>query len=208
MKALLVAVITLASVALALGGCGGGGAPSADGRTTPAQAVVVTRDDNTLPAGCRPRAIGERLVAFTHALRTGNVGALREFWGRPFAWFSVESPSRGQGFTARSPADALKHVMSAGGLPVTLTEVDVAFDRSWGYAAVNIAYGGIWGDGRPLQGKGFVLCRAPIIRVWSMAIPPRGNSTGSGSLCPKPPSGSTSSALVACVRGRGGGSGA
>jgi hypothetical protein len=203
MKPRWLQAVVLAGAALALAACGGddgaGGSATVSPVGNATQGVVVTRDDDTLPRDCRPRAIGEALVRFTDALRDANTSGLRGFWRAPFEWFSWGGPGSDEGVTARSPADALGEVTRRGGLAVTLREVEVEFTRSWGYPAVDIVYTGIWGDELPLSGKGFVVCRSAIVRVWSMAIEAHGEPAVPGSLCPAP-RGSSETALVACVR--------
>jgi len=175
---------------------GDGGSSGAEAR----QAVVVTRDDPDAPSGCRPRAVGERLVDFAEALRTADTEALRQFWGSRFKWFSVTGPGRERHFVAYRRGTALRYIRRKDGLPITLSEADVDFE---GYAGANMAYGGAWGARElPQDGKGFLLCNKPTIRVWSMAIARRGEPAGHGQLCPKPPAGTDPDALVVCARGR------
>ena len=166
------------------------------------QDVVVTRDDGRGPDSCRPAAIGERLVEFSTALRRADLSTLREVWNGPFAWFYVGLPKR-RDIYAREPKKALAAVRRRDGLPLRLSEVEIDFDRSWGYPAVNMVYGGSWGPKRRhLEGKGFMLCERPAIRVWSTAVGRKHRPHRDGELCPAPPDGTDPPSLVVCTRRR------
>lgn len=171
-------------------------------RTAGSQEVVVTRNNGRGPDSCRPRAIGERLVDFSKALRGADMPTLRGVWNHPFEWFFINL-RKGPDIYAREPREALAEVRRRGGLPLRLSEVDVDFDRSWGYPAVDISYGGSWGPKRrKVHGKGFMLCKRPTIRVWGMAVGRQHKPHRFGKLCPGPPAGTDPRSLVACTRRR------
>jgi hypothetical protein len=170
------------------------------GQSARAQQVVVTRNGGRGPSSCRPDAIGERLVQFTRALRTKDLDALRDVWNRPFEWFYVGLP-RGRAIDARSPREALAQMRRRDGLPLRLSEVDVDFDRSWGYPAVDMEYGGWWGPKqRPVHGKGFMLCNRPAIRVWGAAVGRKHRPHRFGEICPAPPAQTDPRSMVVCTR--------
>jgi hypothetical protein len=66
----------------------------------------------------------------------------------------------------------------------------------------NIVYRGAWtlrdGSVGEVTGKGFVACRSPLIKVWSMGVHKHKPAPG-GDLCPDPLGGVTPGVLVVCA---------
>jgi len=172
--------------------------------------VVVTRDDSGPKAGCRPRSLGERLIRFNAALNAADTDDLTTFWREKrgslkqdrgprargtFVWFSIgkSSPTDITQFVAYRPGRALRYVRRH---PLSLQLAEVVIGRGG-----NIIYTGAWilkdGSVGEVVGKGFVACRSPLIKVWSMSVrkhkPPLG-----GEYCPDPPGGVTPGVLVVC----------
>lgn len=190
-------------------GCGEDASPDQPSRATAGRPIAVTRDDEGLPAACRPERVARRLMAFTAALRDVDEDALARFWGEGFEWFSV---------TPREPTRALpRHVVAYGregairqlrdwrGARIRLDQLEVAVRP--GGAGADVVYSGTWmGTGvapaerLDMHGKGFVACESQTIAVWSMAVAAPGEEQD-GRLCP-PPRGAAArgSPLVACVR--------
>jgi hypothetical protein len=188
-----------------------GGQGNQQGPETPTgghQRVVVTRDDDSIVSACRPASVARRLMRFSRALRKADATALREFWGPAFKWFSVgaRSPtgSAQWHFTAYHPQKALRYVKDRHGLALRVEELDVA--PRPGFRGADIAYAGRWmgtgrsgGTDRWMSGKGFVDCRRPTIRVWSMVVWER-DADPKGHLCPEPEGGLKPETLLVCLR--------
>jgi hypothetical protein len=209
------ALLSLIVVASCTGGSRSDGARSREtprAAVTPPRAfrnVVVTRDDDSIVSVCRPANVARRLIRFSRGLRTGRETALRRFWGAGFEWFSVggrsSTGSAKWHFVAYRSRKALRYVQDQRGLNLRVDELEVALRP--GSRGADVVYAGRWmGTGRSgrtdrlMSGKGFVDCRRPTIRVWSMVVWER-DVQPKGHLCPEPESGLEPGMLLVCVRG-------
>jgi hypothetical protein len=204
MRLLLTAVLAGA----ALSGCaaaelpfrtGGGGASP----TVPR--VVVTRDDPGLPRGCRPRALGGRIVEFLDAVNRGDAAGAASHADPARGWYSVSEGRRRHFVTTERGAlagyFARRHRR---GERLRLLQLDVSFANGLGQVAYLLDRRA--DDLRRLGvrttiavGKGAVDCDTGEIVVWSTGMPvgTRGARERFG-ICPRPRS--AAGAPVVCAR--------
>ena len=173
--------------------------------------VIVTRDNNMLPAGCSPREVAQLIMRFFDAFNNGDQEVLGSFFFKSgFEWYSVTEGNpkeRGRHFVAYTPDDLLVYFVERHkqNERLRLLMVDVA-GPSW-HGGVDISYvlnreaddlwPGLGGPERIAEGKGAINCQDQQIFVWSMAMN-MGNFAAR--LCPEPPTGSKSDTVVACAR--------
>lgn len=168
--------------------------------------IAVSRDDRALPPSCRPRQVAHRLVRFARALESADEEELEQLWGPGFRWFSItrEDPSgRGKDdhFLARTREEALGYVRDHA-VSMAFEWIQLGRGRPGSENGVDVVYQGSWelesGPDASFDGKGYLLCGSPTIKVWSMGIErePIGPR-----LCPKPPTRRDAHDLVvACAR--------
>ncbi len=204
--------VGLATAALALG------IPSigADARAPQPDAesgyVVVTRDDPSAPAGCRPRAVARLIQESFAAFNRGDPEATSYF---EFAavegggWYSIgeggiRRPRRH--FVTRDLTELRRyfgdrHLHSD---RMRLLEVSAGYEEKRGIVHLGYRVRRRADDLRQLgirttvaDGKGAIDCEKGRIAVWSMAM--RGGKTpvGHGRLCPRPRK--RTSATIACA---------
>jgi hypothetical protein len=168
--------------------------------------VVVTRDDPSLPDGCRPRPLARRIAAFFDAFNRGDPSAA-SFVDPSRGWYSVTDGRPRRHFVTSSRRGLLQYFARRHRHDerLGLVQVDVSYARGLGHIAFVIERRaddlrrlGI--AGTTAHGKGAVDCESGRIVVWSMGMP-GGHGHEAFELCPPPRT--PSQAIVACAR-RGG----
>jgi len=178
--------------------------PVAAARGAPAR-VVVTRDDPALPAGCRPRPLARRIVAFFDAFNRGDPAATG-FVAPSGGWYSVTDGRRRHFVTySRRGLPAYFARRHRHGERLRLEQVDVSFGNGLGHIAYVIDRRAddlrrLAITGTTAIGKGAVNCETGQIVVWSMGMP-RWIGHEHFEVCPPPRT--PSRAIVACARRRG-----
>ena len=166
----ILATVLVAGLALA------GGEPA----RTPPSDVLVTRDDPELPAGCRPGALGQRIVTFLDAVNRGDAAAAARYADPQRGWYSVTEGRRRHFVTSERSALARYFARRhRRGERLRLLELDVSFANGLGHIAYRLDRRA--DDLRRLGvrmaialGKGAVDCESGEIVVWSMGMPAGG----------------------------------
>jgi hypothetical protein len=170
--------VTPALACVCVAGCAAEARPPGDDREAAAR-IVVTRDNTSLPAGCRPRPLARRIAAFFDAFNRGDPSAV-EFVDPSDGWYSV-SDGRGRHFVTYSRRGLPEYFARRHrrGERLRLLEVDVSYARGLGHIAYRVdrraddlARLGI--TGTTAIGKGAVNCETGKIVVWSMGMPAGG----------------------------------
>lgn len=192
---LLLATITLAGCLSDEPTAGSGSSDSATGRGE----ILVTRDSQSAQPRCRPYSVARRLLRFSTALNSEDLGPLRSIWGSGFEFFSITQFPAGADkdhFVAYEAGEALRHVRKKGGFSLSLTEIAITDYR--GSRGAEITYDGTWkvSDGHrggklQVLGKGFISCTTPVIESWAMSVRQRGLKVDVA-FCPAPRTESTS----------------
>lgn len=183
----------MATLPLVLIACGGGPDPQATSRQ-PLSAVIVTRDDRSLPSGCRPREVAELIQGFFESFNRGEPSAAQVFapeLAPELGWFSVTEGARGPGrrhFVARDRGTLSRYLAARHRRRerLRLIEVSVGYSRGLGQIGFKVDrraddLRGLGIRTRRAGGKGAIDCRRRKIAVWSMGMP-----HDRFRLCPRP----------------------
>jgi hypothetical protein len=184
----------------ALGGC------AADARAEPdvRAGIVVTRDDPSLPAACRPRALATRIGRFLDAVSRGDPAAAR-FVAPSGGWYSV-TEGRARHFVAYERRELAEHLARRHDRGERVRLLDLAVGFANGLGQIEFRLDRRADDLRRLGvagtiaiGKGAVNCDSGSIVVWSMGMPTGRDRHADLSPCPRPPK-PRGAVTVACAR--------
>lgn len=179
--------------------------------------VIVTRDDPSLPAGCRPRQTAGLIMNFFEAFNRGDQERLSRFFvaKAPIPGLYGVSEDRGsRGFDTQSRDELLRYFAERHkqGERLQLLKVDVG--KGWESGTANITFvitrkagdlkPGLGSPDRVAKGKGGIDCGKQRIVVWQMAMEmpeydKRAVSPYYGS-CKEPPGWKPGEAVIACAR--------
>jgi hypothetical protein len=199
--------VVLGAFLLTVGGCNSGTPSSAsnvpNAGETGAQ-VVVTRDDRTLPPGCRPAEVARLVSSFFSAFNRGGQRQLASFFGPVFPWYSVNENEAARSFMASNRDDLLKYFAQrhAHYERLRLLKIRVGASNAPGNRDIVFLLTRQADDLQPVgdgpellaDGKGSIDCEKRTIFVWVMGM---GGGFGE---CPDPPAGTPATAIVACAR--------
>jgi hypothetical protein len=210
MRRVACALASCAAIAAGLAACdedperGRGSAP----RATPP--TVVTADDLSIPAGCRPGRVARLIHGFFAALERGDRNAAdRVAFGivPGGGWYSMTegASNGGRHFVARD-RQALAGYLAARHRQherLRLRELVVGYASGLGHVEYRLSRRaddvGTSPASSRVTGKGAVDCASGRIVVWSMATPSHPSPAHARPLCPNR---GRSRAAVACVRER------
>ena len=180
--------------------------------------VVVTRDDTSLPSGCRPREVAGLVTTFFDAYNEGNRARLPDFFieehpEQPGLYGSSEDRG-GKGFGTHDQDELLRYFEKrhAHGERLELLQIDVEEEWEPGIAGGTFVITrraddlepGLGGPWRVAYGKAVVDCEAQRIVRWQMAMEmaERGNPTFSpySGPCDEPTGWEPGEAAIACAR--------
>jgi hypothetical protein len=182
-----------------LGGCAADeGKPRVAAAPVPSD-VLVTRDDPSLPAACRPRALALRIGDFLDAVSRGDPEAAR-FVAPSGGWYSA-SEGGVRHFVAYDRAKLTPYFerRHEHGERMRLLELAVGFANGLGHIEFRVERRAddlrrLGVVGTVAHGKGAVNCFTRQIVVWSMGMPIR--RVPDYVIC-RPP---RDAAVVACAR--------
>lgn len=190
--------------------------------SNPPVEVLITRDDRTLPANCRPWHVAGLITTFFEAFNRGDQKRLSSIFfasaprgGSPSRWYSVAEgdPTKGgRGFVAHDVDELLSYFAERHRHQERLRLLMVAVGTSSG-GGVDFEYAltrsaddiepGPEGRERNAHGKGAMNCREQKIRFWSMGMPEADDKESSivyWPPCPKPRNWRPGTAVIACTR--------
>jgi len=183
----------------------------------PSAPVIVTRDDPSLPAGCRPRQTAGLIMNFFEAFNRGDQERLSRFFVPYYpipGLYGVSEDRGSRGFGTQSRDELLRYFAERHkqGERLQLLKVDVG--KGWESGTANITFvitrkagdlkPGLGGPDRVAMGKGGIDCKKQRIVVWQMGMEmpeydKRIISPYYGS-CKEPPGWKPGEAVIACAR--------
>jgi len=170
------------------------------GQRTPAPlSIVVTRDDSSLPAGCRVREVADFISGFFDAFNRGDRTQLARFFPAYFSWYAVTDEKGIVTFSKRDDllayfADRHKHHERLRLLKIRISAPswhgggDIVFlltRQADDLTAVS--------QNPQILGKGALRCKERTIFVWAMG------PGGAFAECPEPAQ-LPNDAVLACAR--------
>lgn len=188
-------------------------------QASPPVKVVVTRDNQMLPAGCSPEQVAHLIINFFDTVNEGNVDHIPQFFllpdhqsaASPQAWYSVSEHSvdgQARGFAAYTQSDLRTYFVQRHQQQerLQLLMVDIG-GPSW-HGGVDIAYvvsraakdlpPALDGSERLSSGKGAINCQQQKIFVWSMGMSEPDEVVRLD--CPQPPDWKLKNSIIACAR--------
>lgn len=162
--------------------------------------ITVTRDDPSLPAGCRPAKVARRVSSFLRRYSRGDRDLARRLtFRRPNGdrgWFSMSDPAQHDVARNAGAASRLFARRHRRGEELKLRELAVGARDGLGHIEFNLERSASdeTADLTEMSGKGAVVCASGKLFVWSAVTP-----SDAYALCPAGDN-SDASAIRACSR--------
>jgi len=176
--------------------------------------IVVTEDDPSMPAGCRPGEVAKLITGFFGAANRGDAAAASRFVALPEGSRGARGGTTvvpeytvvraGQRFTARTRGELVSYLRERHERDERLTLLLVAVAEPGSSGRADVAYylpreAGDLGGERVAGGKAVVDCGERKILRWVMDVDLPRHPKPKLPECPKPEDRGPRSAVVACA---------
>ena len=177
--------------------------------------VLVTRKDDSLPDGCRPRQVAGLVTKFFDAFNKGEQSKLSRFFVSegPTPGLYISSPVPGSGFSTYDRNELLKYFPKRHKHRERLRLLEVNVGKSWRHDGAAVVSNitrkaddikpGLGGPKNVAIVKGEINCRLQRFVIWNMTMAEIRflNSQGMpASICPEPSGRRQGSVAIACAR--------